>query len=140
MTAQQRRPSHRGFTLIEIMLVVIIIGVLAAMVVPRLAGRTEQAKVVRAKSDIGALGVALDLYEMDLGQYPASLAELVAQDAPSGLADELRAHWNGPYLKKGLPTDPWGRDYHYERDANGYKLSSLGRDGQPGNDDIKSWE
>ncbi len=134
----RQRPT--GFTLIEIMLVVIIIGVLAAMVVPRLAGRTEQAKVVRAKSDISAIGVALDLYEMDLGQYPASLAELIAKDAPSDLADETRAHWNGPYLKKGLPKDPWGHDYQYERDTNGYKLSSLGRDGQPGNDDVKSWE
>ena len=125
------------------MLVVIIIGVLAAMVVPRFAGRTEQAKIARASSDIAAIGLGLDLYELDLGQYPASLTELVAKEAPAGMSQEGRDKWNGPYLKKGLPKDPWGRDYQYNKESQhnqDYDLFSLGPDGQPGNDDVENWD
>ena len=135
--------SASGFTLVEIMLVVIIIGVLAAMVVPRFAGRTEQAKVARAKSDLAAIGLALDLYEMDVGQYPRTLAELVANDPPSSLSEAMRAQWNGPYLKKGLPKDPWGREYQFVRESQhqqDYDLYSLGTDGQPGSDDVTNWQ
>jgi len=134
---------RRAFTLVELMLVVVIIGVLAAMVVPRLAGRTEQAKIARAKSDIAAIGLALDLYELDAGGYPASLDELVARAAPSHLSEEARARWNGPYLKKGLPKDPWGRPYEYKQGSQhnqDYDLSSVGPDGQPGHDDITNWD
>jgi general secretion pathway protein G len=134
-------PRSHGFTLIEIMLVVIIIGVLAAMVVPRLVGRTEQAKIARARSDIAAIGLALDLYELDIGRYPESLDELVAKDAPSSVGQGTR--WNGPYLKKGLPKDPWGRPYEYQRESQhhqDYDLSSLGTDGKPGTDDVTNWE
>ena len=135
--------SPKGFTLVEIMLVVIIIGVLAAMVVPRFAGRTEQAKVARAKSDLAAIGLSLDLYELDLGQYPSALTELVSKDPPSGFSEEMKQHWNGPYLKKGLPKDPWGREYQYARESQhnqDYDLSSIGPDGQPGKDDVVNWE
>lgn len=137
--------KERGFTLVEIMLVVIIIGVLAAMVVPRFAGRTQQAKIARTKADLAAIGVALDLYELDLGKYPGSTDEfknLVSKDPPSGLDDETKKRWNGPYLKKGLPKDPWGRDYLYESRDSGknYEVKSLGPDGQPGNDDVASSE
>jgi general secretion pathway protein G len=129
--------------LVELILVVTIIGILAAMVIPRLAGRSEQAKVARTRSDLAAIGLALDLYELDLGGYPESLEELVARDAPSHLSEEARAKWNGPYLKKGLPRDPWGRPYSYASASQhnlDYDLWSLGSDGQPGNDDIANWD
>ena len=120
-----RKPA--AFTLVEIMLVVIIIGVLAAMVIPRFAGRTEQAKTARVASDLAAIALALDLYEFDLGTYPASLEELTVREG------------HGPYLKKGLPHDPWGRPYQYVRESahqQDYDLSSLGPDGQRSDDDI----
>jgi len=123
------------------MLVIIIIGVLAAMVVPRLTGRTEQAKIARSKADIAAVGVALDLFELDTGRYPASLEELLRREPPSDLEPGTR--WNGPYLKKGLPNDPWGRPYAYVRESQhnqDYDLSSLGHDGKPGNDDATNWD
>ena len=133
----------RGFTFVEIMLVVIIIGVMAAMVLPRFAGRTQQARIARAKADIASIGLALDLNELDLGQYPSALAELVAKSAPSGLTQEQQSQWNGPYLKKGLPKDSWGREYQYTRDSQhgqDYDIYSLGPDGQPGNDDVTNWD
>ena len=89
---------------------------------------------------MAAIELALDLYELDVGRYPASLGELTAKERPSSLGQDVQ--WNGPYLKKGLPKDPWGRDYQYTRDSQRgqeYDLSSLGRNGQPGDDDIGNW-
>lgn len=132
-----------AFTLVELMLVVVIIGVLAAMVLPRLTGRTEQAKIARAKSDIASIGLALDLYELDAGTYPEALEEIVSREAPSHLSEEARAKWNGPYLKKGLPKDPWGRGYEYKEQSEhnqDYDLYSLGPDGKPGGDDVANWD
>ena len=129
-----------GFTLVELMIVVVIIGVLAAMVVPRFAGSTDQAKIARAKSDVAAIGVALDLYELNVGSYPESLEDLLKREPPSGVDP---TQWNGPYLKRGLPKDPWGRSYLYTQDSQhnqDYDLSSLGKDGQPGKDDLTNWE
>lgn len=136
--------NKKAFTLIELMLVVIIIGVLAAMVIPRLGGRSEQARQAAAKADIEAnIATALDLYELDNGQYPATeqgLAALITR--PGSLS--VPENWKGPYLKKE-PKDSWGRPYIYkspgEHNAGDYDLSSLGKDGvEGGGDDVVNWE
>ena len=114
------------------MLVVIIIGILAAMVMPRLVGRSEQSRVAAAKADINAnLALALDLFEMDIGHYPGSLEELMQKGSNSD-------NWKGPYLKKA-PIDPWGRPYKYERassEGGDYKLCSDGPSDGKAEDDI----
>ena len=134
----------RGFTLIEIMLVVIIIGILVAMIVPNIAGRSEQARKTAAKTDIESnIGTALDLYKMDIGQYPSTEQGLSALiTAPT--VSPVPTQWNGPYLKKKVvPKDPWGHDYVYVapgvHNTDSYDLSSLGPDGVESDDDITNW-
>ena len=134
-----------GFTLIEIMLVVIIIGILVAMLVPNIAGRSDQARKTAARTDIESnLSTALDLYRMDVGQYPTTeqgLSSLIEEPTVSPVPTQ----WNGPYLKKKkIPKDPWGRDYVYvspgTHNPESYDLSSLGASGQEGSDNVTNWE
>ena len=128
----------KGFTLIELMLVVIIIGALSAMVIPRLAGRSEQARVAAAKADVNAnIATAIKLYELDNGNYPRSLDDLLKQPASA-------VNWNGPYLERD-PVDPWGRLYRIKcpgtHRPQSYDLYSVGKDGQAGtDDDVKNWD
>ena len=132
--------SRIGFTMIELMLVVIIIGCLAAMVMPRLAGRSDQARVAAAKAEVTAnIPTALKLYELDCGVFPTTIEGLaVLSQRPSGAA-----HWRGPYLDRKA-IDPWGREYKYVSPGvhrpNDYDLYSLGKDGAEGNDDVANWE
>jgi general secretion pathway protein G len=109
-----RRHAARGFTLIELLVVIIILAILAAVVIPRVIGRTEDARQAKAISDISTIDSTLDTYKLDTGNYPsadAGLQSLVtnAENSPK---------WNGPYLKNGLPLDPWGHPYQYKVPGN----------------------
>ena len=135
-----RKRFVTGFTLIELMLVVIIIGALVAMVMPRLTGRGEQARASAAKADIQAnIATGLKLYELDNGNFPSTDEGLNALLNKSASA----SNWIGPYLEK-KPIDPWGREYKYkcpgEHRPADYDLYSLGKDGTESADDIKNWE
>ena len=130
----------RGFTLIELLLVLVILAALAAVVVPKFTKRSEQAKNTAAGTDISNIEVSLDAFEVDCGRYPTSeegLRALLEQPANAN-------GWQGPYLKKGLPKDPWLNPYVYrqpgQHNASSYDLYSLGPDGQEGTaDDIDNW-
>jgi general secretion pathway protein G len=127
-----------AFTLIELMLVVIIIGALVAMVMPRFTGRGEQAKVTAARADVQAnIATALKMYEVDNGGFPSTVEGLNALLSKPASA----SNWNGPYLEK-KPLDPWQREYKYASPGNhrvDYDLYSLGRDGVESPDDVTNW-
>lgn len=131
--------SRSAFTLVEIMLVVIIIGALAAMIIPRLSGRGEEAKAKVAKSDIDAnLATALKLYELDNGSFPSTAQGLEALRAKPN-TNPLPQNWNGPYIEKE-PLDPWGHPYVYASPGehrSDYDLSSKGKDGVS---EISNWK
>ena len=120
-----------GFTLIEILIVVVILGILGAVLVPNILSRPDTARVQAAQTDLRALSQTLEIYRLDNFQYPSSeqgLESLV--DRPSGFPEPK--NWNPEgYLKK-LPTDPWGSPYLYEKAGSSYSLISLGADGQEG--------
>ncbi len=137
------RRAQSGFTLIEIMVVLVIIGLLMGIVGPRLIRQEEKAKVKAARIQIETLGTALDTYRLDVGRYPSTQEGLAAlRQRPFGID-----RWDGPYLKKDVPKDPWERPYLYRSPGEGgrpYDLYSLGADGSPGGEgdsrDITSWE
>ena len=132
-----------GFTLIEMMVVMVIIGLLMALVGPRFIRQEGKARVKAARAQIELLGTALDTYRLDVGRYPSSQEGLGAlQQRPFGVD-----RWDGPYLKKDVPKDPWDHPYMYRSPGEGgrpYDLYSYGADGSPGgsgdNRDITSWE
>ena len=138
-------PNSRGFTLLEMMVVLAIIGTLALLVGPSVLQHVGDANSTTAKSQIEIFAVALDAYRLDTGQYPTTEEGLAAlRDRPSS---SDRAGWRGPYLRKAIPMDPWHRAYEYRspgtRNPDSYDLFTLGRDGQPGgdgeNEDVTSW-
>jgi general secretion pathway protein G len=132
---------QRGFTLLELLVVMVIIGLLAGYVGPKLFAQIGKSEVKVARAQVDALSKALDQYRIDTGHYPDSAQGLVALVAKP--ADEPR--WQGPYLAKAVPADPWQRPYVYRSPGQHgeYDLMSLGRDGSPGGDgdnvDITSW-
>ena len=130
-----------GFTLLELLVVIVIIGLLAAYVGPKYFSQLGKSEVVVAKAQIEAFEKSLDTFRLDVGRYPTTeegMAALMA--APASAA----AKWNGPYLKKGVPADPWGHPYQYKAPGSKgeYEIISTGKDGQPGgtgdNADISS--
>ncbi|HEQ60406.1 MAG TPA: type II secretion system protein GspG [Firmicutes bacterium] len=134
------RYSRRGgFTMVELLLVLVILAVLAAIVVPKFTGRSEQARITAAQTQIAAFETCLDAFEIDNGYYPRGtdgLQDLVRQPADA-------KNWRGPYMKE-IPLDPWGNAYLYEYpgkyNEGGYDLMSLGPDGRAGgDDDITNW-
>ena len=120
-----------GFTLLELLVVIVIIGLLAAYVGPKYFSQLGKSEVTIAKAQIEAFEKSLDTYRLDVGRYPSAeegLGALLAAPASAG------AKWNGPYLKKGVPPDPWGKPYQYRAPGTKgeYEILSLGKDGQPG--------
>jgi general secretion pathway protein G len=142
--ATRHRRQRRGFTLIEIIAVIVVISVLATLVAPNVFQHVGSAKSATARSQIEMLGAALDAYRLDASRYPTTEQGLDAlMRAPAGTAN-----WRGPYLRKDVPADPWGRASVYrspgEVQRNGYDLSSLGADGRAGGEgedaDVASWK
>ncbi len=143
MKTTTQHPNHsraqrrRGFTLIELMLVMVILGILAAIVVPKFSGRSEQARIAAAKTQISTFGTALDAFEVDNGFYPRGKSGLTDLVTPPRNA----TNWKGPYMQGDIPQDPWQQPYVYEcpgkHNPSGYDLSSLGPPG--GNNIIANW-
>ncbi len=127
--------GRRGFTLIEILVVISVIAILASLVTPMVFRNVGDAKTAAARAQIEILGLALDAYRLDNDYYPSTAQGLAAlRPAPSG--EPAARNWRGPYLKKPVPLDPYGRAYLYqspdEANPDGYELLSLGRDGERG--------
>jgi general secretion pathway protein G len=132
--------AQQAFTLIELLLVLVILGILAAIVVPKFSGRTEQARETAAQSQIATFNTALDAFEVDNGYYPKGkngLLDLVQQPRDA-------QNWRGPYLKGDVPLDPWQHPYVYEcpgkHNPSSYDLYSVGPDAREGtDDDVTNW-
>lgn len=140
-------PAAAGFTLIELIVVLVVLGLLAALVGPQLFDRVSGAKQETTRAQLELFGIALDNYRLDNGAYPTTEQGLAALNARPG-APPAPSNWRGPYLRKQVPDDPWGQPYVYAspgtHDPNGYDLVSYGRDGEPGGTgedaDVASWE
>ncbi len=140
-TRQAQARHARGFTLLELLVGVVILGLLAVYVGPRFLAQIGKSEVKTAMAQIDALGTALDQYRLDTGHYPSTEQGLGALWVKP--SDEPR--WWGPYLRKNVPKDPWGREYQYKSpgEHGDYDLFSLGKDGREGGDgedqDITNW-
>ena len=138
LTSFHKGGRSTGFTLIELMVVLVILGLLAGLVGPRLFGRVDSSKVQAAETQIKMLRGALQTYRLDIGTYPSTAQGLAAlMAAPSNVA----AYWNGPYLEDDLPLDPWRTPYRYEQPANtsqGFALYSFGADAKPGGEGVNA--
>lgn len=126
-----RRARAAGFTLLELLVVIVIIGLLAAYVGPKYFSQLGKSEVTIAKAQIESFEKALDTYRLDVGRYPTTeegMAALIAAPASASVK------WNGPYLKKAIPQDPWGHAYQYRAPGakSEYEIMSTGKDGQPG--------
>ncbi len=138
---KQNQPAQRGFTLLELLVVMVIIGLLVGYVAPKYFAQIGKSEVKVAKDQIDALGKALDQYRLDTGHYPTTEQGLAALATKP--ANELK--WDGPYLAKAVPPDPWGRPYIYKNpgEHGDYDLLSFGKDGQAGgtgeNADLTNW-
>ncbi len=136
----QKLKPQQGFSLMELLIVMVILGMLAAVVGPTLWGKLAGAQRDTAKTQISNIEVALDSYRLDMFKYPSTLEDLVTNTSSSST-------WQGSYLRKGLPKDPWGNEYQYRkpgREGRDFDLYSYGADGQEGGDkedaDIVSWK
>jgi len=143
----RRNLNHKGFTMIELMVVIVILGILAAIIAPRLVGRTDEARITKARVDITNLETALKLYKLDNGVYPTTEQGLQALVEAPETGTAPRNWREGGYLEKNrVPKDPWGNDFVYlSPGVNGdFDLSSYGADGLAGgegiNADVNNWE
>lgn len=134
--------NQKGFTLIEMLIVMVILGLLAALVGPRMFGKVGKSKQKSAKTQISLFETALDTYRLDVGKYPTTEMGLNAlRDRPEGVEK-----WEGPYLPKEIPMDPWGHAYEYRSpgEHGDFDILSYGADGNPGGEDedqdIVSWK
>lgn len=133
MKITKTRAQARGFTLLELLVVMVIIGLLAGYVGPRYFSQIGKSETKAARAQIDALGKALDQYRLDTGHYPSTQQGLNALDAAPG----NEPNWDGPYLRKSVPPDPWGQPYVYRQpgEHGEFDLLSYGKDGQPGGSD-----
>jgi len=131
-----------GFTLLELLVVLVVLGLLASLVAPKYFKQLGKSEVKAARAQLAGIAKAVDLYRLDIGKFPTSeqsLLVLITKPA-------TEPKWNGPYLQKEIPVDPWGRPYIYKSpgEHGDYDISTLGKDGAPGGDDensdIGNWE
>lgn len=135
MTRGVLMKKRSGFTLLELIVVIIVLGLLAGLVAPQIFGRVSEAKTITAKTQMALIGTALDNFRLDNGSYPTTEQGLQGlRDKP--LREPVPSNWKGPYLRKEVPLDPWARAYLFRspgtRNPNGYDIMTLGRDGKAG--------